>query len=134
MSDDLSIQGALSETTVPDLFRSLVRSGETAILSLDVVGRNDVIYFSEGRIIYASSTDPDLGLGEILLRNGELNLQQYNNALDRIVIARRMGAVLVELGYVKPDELLRAVEQQANAIVLSAMSMRSGNYTIEFTS
>lgn len=134
MSDDLSIQGALSETTVPDLFRSLVRSSETAIVSIDTTGRNDVIYFSEGRIIYASSTDPDLGLGEILLRSGELNLLQYNNAMDRIVVARRMGAVLVELGYVKPDELLRAVEQQANAIVLSAMSLRSGNYSIEFTS
>jgi Domain of unknown function (DUF4388) len=134
MSDELSIQGTLAETTVPDLFRSLIRSGETAIVSIDAVGRNDVIYFSEGRIIYASSTDPDLGLGEILLRSGELNLQQYNNALDRIVVARRMGAVLVELGYLKPDELLRAVEQLANAIVLSAMSLRSGNYTIEFTS
>src|SRR5512142_2849717 len=103
MSDDLSIQGSLSETTVPDLFRSLVRSSETAIVSIDTTGRNDVIYFSEGRIIYASSTDPDLGLGEILLRSGELNLQQYNHALDRIVVARRMGAVLVELGYLKPD-------------------------------
>lgn len=133
MSDDLSIQGDLAETTVPDLFRSLVRSAETAIVSLDTPGRNDVIYFSEGHIIYASSTDPDLGLGEILLRSGELNLQQFNNAMERIVVARRMGAVLVELGYLKPDELLRAVEQQASAIVLSAMSLRSGNYTIEFT-
>ena len=134
MSDDLSIQGALAETTVPDLFRSLVRSSETAIVTLDTPGRNDVIYFSEGRIIYASSTDPDLGLGEILLRSGELNLEQYNNAMERIVVARRMGAVLVELGYLQPDELLRAVEQQANAIVFSAMSLRNGNYTIEFTS
>src|SRR5512141_2622928 len=100
MSDDLSIQGALAETTVPDLFRSLVRSAETAVVSLDTAGRNDVIYFSDGRIIYASSTDPDLGLGEILLRNGEINLQQYNNAMERIVVARRMGAVLVELGYI----------------------------------
>lgn len=134
MSDELSIQGNLSETTVPDLFRSLVRSAETAIVSIDMTGRHDVVYFSEGRIIYASSTDPDLGLGEILLRSGELNLQQYNNAMDRIVVARRMGAVLVELGYLKPDELLRAVEQQANAIVLSAMALRTGEYSIEFTS
>src|SRR6266550_1055321 len=66
--DDLSIQGTLAETTVPDLFRSLVRSGETAVVSLDAIGCNDVIYFQEGRIIYASSTDPDMSLGEVLLR------------------------------------------------------------------
>jgi len=62
MSDDLSIQGTLAETTVPDLFRSIIRSSETAIVSLDAIGRNDTIYFNEGRIIYASSTDPDVGL------------------------------------------------------------------------
>jgi len=132
--DDLSIQGTLAETTVPDLFRSLVRSGETAVVSLDAIGRNDVIYFQEGKIIYASSTDPDMGLGEVLLREGEIDLQQYNTAMDRIVVARRIGTTLVELGYLDPDRLLRAVEQQARSIVLNAMAYRTGSYTIEFSS
>src|SRR5207253_1532672 len=132
--DDLSIQGTLAETTVPDLFRSLVRSGETAVVSLDAIGRNDTIYFQEGRIIYASSTDPDMALGEILLRDGEIDLLQYNTAMDRIVVARRIGTTLVELGYLEPDQLIRAVERQASAIVLNAMAYRSGSYTIEFSS
>ena len=134
MSEDLSIQGTLSETTVPDLFRSIIRSNETAILSLDAIGRNDAIYFNEGRMVFASSTDPDMGLAETLLRGGELNLQQYNQAMERLVVSRRIGSLLMELGYLKPDELSRAVERQASAIVLNAMSYRSGSYTIEFTS
>lgn len=134
MSEELSIQGTLAETTVPDLFRSIIRSSETAILSLDAIGRNDVIYFNDGRMVFASSTDPDMGLAETLLRSGELNLQQYNQAMERLVVSRRIGSLLMELGYLKPDELSRAVERQASAIVLNAMSYRSGNYTIEFTS
>lgn len=133
MSDNLSIQGELSETTVPDLIRSIVRSSETAILSLDSSGRNDTIYFHEGRIVFAASTDPDMGLAETLLRGGELNIQQYNTAMERLVVARRIGGLLVELGYLKPDDLTRAAERQANAIVLEAMSYRNGAYTIEFT-
>ena len=133
MSNDLSIHGTLAETTVPDLFRSIVRSSETAILSLDASGRNDTIYFYEGRIIFASSTDPDMGLAETLLRMGELNIQQYNNAIDRLLVARRIGGLLVELGYLKPDELSRAAERQASAIVLDAMSYRTGTYSIDFT-
>jgi hypothetical protein len=134
MSDNLSIQGELSETTVPDLIRSIVRSSETAILSLDSPGgRSDTIYFLEGRMIFASSTDPDMGLAETLLRMGELNIQQYNNAMDRLVVARRIGAMLVELGYLKVDDLTRAAERQASAIVLDAMGYRNGAYTIEFT-
>lgn len=133
MSDELSIQGTLAETTVPDLFRSLVRSSETAIVSLEGLGRTDVIYVQEGKIIFASSTDPDMGLGEILLRQGDLNLTQYNQAMEHLVTPRRMGALLCELGYLKTDDLSRAVERQANAIVLNAMRYRAGNYTIEFT-
>ncbi len=133
MSDDLSIQGALSETTVPDLFRSIIRSGETAIVSLEAIGRNDVIYFTEGRIVFASSSDPDMGLAETLLRGGELNLQQYNTAMDRLVVSRRIGGLLVELGYLKPEELSRALERQAKAIVLNALAYRNGNYTVEFS-
>jgi len=131
--DNLSIQGALEETTVPDLFRSLVRSGETGIVSLEALGRNDTIYFRDGKIIYASSTDPDMGLGEVLLRTGELNLQQYNDAMEKLVVSRRIGGLLCELGYLNPDELIRAIERQASAIVLSSMAYRTGSYTVEFT-
>src|SRR5947209_9011610 len=134
MSDELSIQGTLSETTVPDLFRSLRRSGETGIVWLESLGRTDSIYFNEGKIIFASSTDPDMGLGEILLRSGELDLERYDNAMERLVVSRHMGALLVELGYLQPDELMRAVERQASAIVLNAMSYRTGGYTVQFTS
>ena len=134
MSDNLSISGELSETTVPDLIRSIVRSSETAILTLDAIQRNDTLYFHEGRLVFAASTDPDMGLAETLLRSGELNIQQYNTAMERLLVARRIGALLCELGYLKTEDLTRAVERQANAIVLDAMAYRNGAYTIEFTS
>jgi Domain of unknown function (DUF4388) len=134
MSDDLSIQGALAETTVPELFRSLVMSAETGIVTLEAIGRNDTIYFNEGRIVAASSSDPDMGLAEVLLRSGELNLQQYNYAMEKLVVSRRIGTLLCELGYLQADELMRAVERQASDIVLNAMAYRTGSYNVEFTS
>jgi hypothetical protein len=134
MSDELSIQGTLAETTVPDLLRSLIRSGETGIVSLEAIGRHDSIYVSEGRIVYASSSDPDLGLGEVLLRSGELSLSQYQNANEQLVGSKRIGSVLCELGYLKPDELMRVVERQVSNIVRSTLSFRSGSYTVEFSS
>lgn len=132
MDDNLSIQGELAETTVPDLFRTIARSGEAAVLTLEAIGRSDTIYFSEGRIVSAASTDPDVGLAETLLRSGELTIQQYNQVMERLVVQRRIGGLLCELGYLKPEDLPRAIERQANAIVLGAMGYRTGNYTIEF--
>ena len=133
MSEDLSIQGTLAETTVPDLFRSLIRSSETASVSLEATGRTDVVYVREGKITFASSTDPDMGLSEVLLRGGELNLTQYAQVSERLVTPRRVGALLVELGFLKPEDMSRAIERQASAIVLNSMRYRTGNYTIEFT-
>ncbi len=130
--DNLSIEGALEETTVPDLFRSLVRSSETGIVSLQADGRNDTIYFEEGRIVYAASSDPDMGLAETLLRSGDLTLHEYETAMGRLVVSHRIGALLCELGYLRPEELSRALERQANAIILNALRYRFGTYTMEF--
>ena len=132
-SDELSIQGAIAETTVPDLFRSLLRSSETAIVTIEAGPRTDAIYVREGKIIFAASNDPDVGLAEVLLRSGELNLPQYTAVMEHMVVPRRVGSLLVEFGYLKPEELYRSVERQASAIVLNSMRYRSGNYTIEFT-
>jgi hypothetical protein len=132
MSENLSIQGDLSETTVPDLFRTVIRSGETAVLLLESEGQRDTIYFHEGRLVYATTLDPDKGLAETLLRAGELDIEQYNRAMDRLVVARKVGALLCELGYLQPDDLSQVVERQVNSIVLNAIGYRSGSYTMEF--
>src|SRR5688572_28018410 len=105
MSEELKIEGTLAETTVPDLLRSLVRNAESGIVSLESMGRHDHIYVSEGRIVYATSSDSDLGLAEVLLRSGDINLSQYQTAQERVVGSKRIGSVLVELGFLKPDEL-----------------------------
>lgn len=134
MSDDnLSIQGTLAETTVPDLFRTILRSNETAVLSLQAIGRNDTIFWVDGKVVSASSSDPDMGLAETLLRSGELDINQYNQVMDKVLVPRKIAATLVELGYLKPEELSRAVEKQVNAIVLNALAYKTGSYTIEFT-
>src|SRR5512140_3445546 len=134
MNEDLTIEGTLAETTVPDLFRTIFRSGETAVLTLETLGRADVIYFHEGKLVFATSTDSDAGLAETLLRGGELNLEQYQRATEAAFTTKRIGAVLVDLGYLKTDELTRALERQSSNIITQALSLRTGSYSIDFGS
>jgi len=134
MSDNLNIEGSLSETTVPDLFRMLIRGSETAIVSLQQSGRKDHVYFRDGAIVFAWSTDPDLGLAEVLLTEGELSLEEYRSASESVSPTRRMETVLNELGYVGAEELPHAVDMQIARIVEDAVVMKSGDYTIEFVS
>lgn len=132
MSEELTIQGALEETTVADLCRSLLHGGDTAILTIETPERHDSIYFIGGRMVFAHSSDPDLGLAEVLLRSGELSLDQYAAATDSVTAPNRIGSVLVELKYLRVEELMRALENQVREIVESALALRHGAYTIEF--
>lgn len=134
MSDELTIQGSLSETTVPDLFRTVIRSRETAVVSIACESRQDSYYFSGGRLAYASSTSRDLGLAEVLLTAGELSLAQYEEAVSRAGIARRIEDVLVETGALGREDLPRALELQITRIVNDAIGLGVGEYTIEFLS
>jgi hypothetical protein len=52
-SEELSIRGSLSESSLPELLASISRSRETGILNFHDAGRWKAIYFKEGRIIYA---------------------------------------------------------------------------------
>ncbi len=132
MSEELSIRGEIAETTVPDLVRSIVHGGDTAIMTLENADSDATIYFQNGRVVFASSSDRDLGLAELLLHDGDLDVQQYDNVLERMIVSEAMGAVLCEMGYLDPDALVRVLDRQATAIFHQACRYRRGTYTIEF--
>lgn len=132
MSESLNIHGELEETTVPDLFRSLIRSHETAILTLEAESRHDMIFFEDGKIVSAESSDPDLSVAAVLLRSGDLNLKQFNRASDRLTGGKSMSVTLCELGFLTPDELTFSEEKQVANIVSHAIGFRRGRYSIDF--
>ncbi|HUF17997.1 MAG TPA: DUF4388 domain-containing protein [Thermoanaerobaculia bacterium] len=133
MSERLSIEGTLEETTVPDLIRALTRRSETAVLSIERTDRNDQIYVLDGQIVFATTTDPDYGVAEVLFRSGDINLENYRMVQEKVAGARRIGAVLCELGYLQADELLGAYERQVSRILRQSLGFRSGRYLIDFT-
>lgn len=132
MNESLNIHGALDESTVPDLFRSLIRSRETAILSLEIEQRHDTIFFEEGEIVSAGSSDPDLGIAAVLLRSGELSLSQFDEASDRLSGRKTMATILCELGFLTPDELSFSEERKIANIVEDSVLFRTGQYSIDF--
>lgn len=130
MTDELRIEGSLAETTVPDLYRSLIRSAETGIVSLDVRERKDQVFFLDGRLVYATTTDPDRGLCETLMRVGDLDQRQYERAMEEILSSKKIGSILCDLGYMKPEMLPQAIEHQVSSIVADTVSYRTGAYSV----
>lgn len=126
----LTIKGDLETSSVPELLRSLLASRETGVLTFR---RGDVVktvYIREGRVIYGTSNDSDERLGESLLVRGKITARQYLQASNMIRPERRLGAILVEMEAVDPEELVPAVEQHVRDILLDLICWNRGDYEL----
>ncbi len=128
--DDLIVRGDLETTSVAELFRSLVGSRETGILTLRNGEITKSVYIQKGRVVYAASTNPDERLGESLLVLGKITARQYLEASRMIRPGRRLGGILVELGALEPDDLIPSVEQHAREILMDLFGWVHGEYEL----
>ena len=128
--EELAFRGEIETSSVPELLRSLLASRETAILTFRSGEVTKSIYMQEGRIVYAASTDPDERLGENLLLKGKITARQYLEASKLIRPGRRLGAILVELHALEPDELIPAVEDQIKEVLLDLLTWTRGSYEV----
>ena len=128
--DDLTIRGEIGDTSVAELLRSLLGSGETGILTLRSGEVTKSIYIRSGRVMYAASTNVDERLGESLLLRGRITARQYLEASKMIRPGRRLGAILVELAALEPEELIPAVEHQVKEILMDVFTWTHGSYEL----
>ena len=94
-------------------------------------GVEKVVFFDQGRPVFASSSEPRDRMGELLVREGKITAAQYERC--QAVVAesgRRMGEILVDFGYLKRRELLPAVRRHVEDIVYSLFSWDRGTYQI----
>jgi hypothetical protein len=128
--DELSVKGEVETTSVPDLLRSISHSGETGVLTFRSGDVTKSLYLQQGRIVFATSNDPDERLGESLLVRGRITPRQYMEASRLIRPGRRLGAILVEIKALEPEELMPALEQQVREIVMEVLTWTSGEYEL----
>ncbi len=128
--DDLTIRGEIEASSVPELLRSFLGSGETGILTFRQGDVAKSLYLQEGKVVYAASNDPDERLGENLLVKGRITVRQYIEASKEIRPGRRLGAILVDLEAIESEELIGAVEQQVHDLLVDLMTWTHGDYEL----
>ncbi len=119
----------LEKTPLPEIFATIHRHGVPGVLE---VSRGEVekrVYFLDGDVIFASSSDRDESLGAFLLRNEELTEEQLARSTDELQATggARHGEILVRMGFLKPEDLGRAVRRQVQAIVWSLFNWNHGD-------
>lgn len=123
-------EGRFEGLSVPELIWDMHRARYTGGLLVERAGVRKVIYFREGCVAFAASTDPEDRLGHLLFRRGEVDLAPLIDAGGEVVRGRRLGQVLVERGLMPPDALVRAVLDHVREIVLSVFSWNDGTWRL----
>jgi hypothetical protein len=128
------LKGQISELPVPDILQHLRQSQATGILTLVAGGARKALYLKDGRVVFASSNLPNDRLGEILLREGKITVEEYEASIKAITKGKRQGKVLVEMGALSPKDLWEGVQFQVKEIVYTVFQWDEGQFHFEESS
>lgn len=124
-------RGDLGDTDVASLLGRLLQSRFTGRVQFRRGPAEKVVHFEDGRPVFAVSNLPHDRMGDLLYREGKITREQQQRARDLVVESgRRMGEILVEIGFLKPRELLPAVRHHIEDIVYSLFAWDAGEFVI----
>lgn len=124
-----NIRGTCQEFRLPDVLIGLQRTAKTGIFEVSTGQKRTNIYFRGGDMIFASSNQEDDRFGEVLLKGGKITLAQYVEASALLKDSgKRLGQVLIDLGYLKPSELIWAVRNQVVEIIVNLLTTECGTF------
>ena len=118
---------SLMNYKLPDVLIGIQRSSKTGHLEIKSGSIVKIIYFKNGDMIYASSNIESDRLGDLLLKEGNITLNEFNQASEILLkTGKKLGKILVEMGLLSPNELFKALCHQIEEISLSLFELEEG--------
>jgi hypothetical protein len=124
--------GELAEIDLPVLMGHIFSDGTTGRLRIwqEPVEKN--VYFEAGLPVMAASNDVADRMLAMLVRERVVSAPQREE-VERVVDAtgRKVGAVLVDMGLLRSDELLPSVRRHYESIILTLFGWTAGRWQME---
>ena len=126
-------RGRLEEDSLPEMLATIHRHRVPGVMA---VSRGDVskhVFILDGDVIFADSSDPAERLGEMLLEEGRISRAQLKVSSDELKrsTGKRHGEVLVDLGFLAPEELGPAVRRQVQRILWDLFNWETGDVSFQ---
>jgi curved DNA-binding protein CbpA len=124
--------GDVKDMTIPWLFQSLRAEKKTGTVIFSRETAIKKVYFRNGDVIFAFSNLDSDRFGEFLLRSNKLTPAQFDASMELTKkTGKKLGAILVELGFISPQDLVAGVKEQVKEIILSLFTWRDGRYIFD---
>ncbi len=128
------IRGNIAATPVANMLHTVRERKLTGRGTFSCNDERVDLAFRDGQIVHAAASDPDLRLGEFLLGEGILTLDQYRSSVEIMLdTGRRQGDILTAEGWISEDELAREIRKQMKRIVYGLMRWTTGSYLYRWT-
>lgn len=126
------LRGTLEPLALIDILAYVARLKETGILKVSRGEQQKTVVIHKGNIIFARSNLHEDRLGDMLLMQGQITQEQYDQATLLLKEkGYRHGRSLVEIGAITPKTLWLAIQNQVKNIAYSVVPWNDGNF--EFT-
>jgi hypothetical protein len=122
------LQGNLQSLVLPDVLGFISAIKKTGELVFRRGRVTKTVYWEDGEITFAASSDPEDALGSFLVRNGMISQTDNLSSVSQVTAERRQGKILVQMGLLKPRELWWAVKNQVLEIVYSLFTWEDGEF------
>ena len=126
-----SLKGQLESYTIFFLMRHIAVEHLSGSLRVQVGRIRKAIYFLDGEIVYASSSLASDGFGERLLQQGRIGPAEYDKATALVEPGRRLGRILVELGFLSENDVREGLKEQVVGIFQTLFSLTAGKFVFE---
>jgi TonB family protein len=94
-----------------------------------VFGRVEkALFFDAGELVFATSSDRQDGLGEVMLRAGALTQSQFEEASTLVETGQRFGSAIAEMGIYGVEQIVGWVQRQVLQITASVLDYPAGRY------
>ncbi|MFQ5990167.1 MAG: DUF4388 domain-containing protein, partial [Candidatus Methylomirabilales bacterium] len=130
----MAFTGRLEGLTVFDILQYLGLLKKSGKLTLARVGSSGVLLFRNGEVVSAASDSVQNALGNILIKHENLTEDALKIALELQHLSpqwKRLGAILVEQGFVTPDLLSQAIRNQIEQVLFEVMTWNTGFFRFE---
>lgn len=126
--DEFIYRGNLEETTLPAMLATIHRHSVPGVMEASRGSATKRVYFIDGDVIFATSTDRQESLGDFLLREGRITQAQYRVSSDELLRSpgTRHGTILVQMGFLTSEELGIAVREQVQDILWNLFNWDAG--------
>ena len=116
----MEVKGTLDTMPLPELIRWLHDSKQSGTLVFQIGPVRKKLYFRDGDIVSASSSNPREFLGQFLLRKGWMSEGQLIKAVEeQLESGKMLGEILLAKGWLTPEQLERALKEKATDTIYS---------------